>query len=1103
MRAYLNRSPYAIAVGGALQVPSGSAWSSFVTVLNRRLAGALSGWILPVVLLLIPGVGIPVHAQVRPEAGRDQRRTGIHDGNLVFTRYSNYGNLGSRYEPPKMEWPKGSGTWYGFEFIMMAGSEVLDANSNLITLVSENYTNPGSFDISADGSHTYGWEPLAGYFHPGEGNRLNYPAMSHLEETWPANWPHDHPGLPGSRDGRWNGEFGAFIRGDQESYYVMDDRNNDEFDYFPFIGSSQDSAAFPVGLRGLGLEVKVRGYQWVTVQAEDILIVRYDIKNVSHKPLLRVVFGMYVDPAVGGQGDSVDDFADFQQVDDIVYMWDRDGIDNRGRPGVGYFGFAFLESPGDPLDEIDSDQNGIVDERQDNPRGDLILGQEQIEAYANARYDLVAFENFFGSIALRPAYGNGAWWTGDEDMDWIAFLDINGNGVRDPNELILDDTGSDGLGPEAEGYPGPDGDGTEDNGMPDSGEPNFGKTDNDESDQIGLTSFVLRPAGNVSDDARTWREMEPNRFGGAMPSNLAFIYGSGYFELPREETRKFAIANLFGRDLDDILRNKRTMQRIYDADYSFARPPNKPTLTAVPGNRRVTLMWDNRAEFSRDPIYGRDFEGYLIYRSTDPSFNSIKTISDAFGNPTLWKPIVQFDLDNGLLGPHPIQIGESGAVYNVGKDTGLRYFYVDEGLDNGRTYYYAVVSYDKGYDTDFFARGLSDTDRLTPIPPSESAKIIQTDLVGNVTFLDKNTAVVVPNAPSVGFISGGVEGGLEHAGPGTGIVDIEVVVPDSIQGGAQYAITFTDTTRSYLTKGVRIEEMRSGRIVYEAALFDSLDLVTRVREGMRFKIFTPEAAAPTIYGWTQGSSNLLVDIDLATSGRSVALPEDIEIRVGAPGVDTSFVQFSFEQGIPVNFEIASTTTGRVFDFLFEQTGQPDGLLGAGDIVTIVFDIDGLRFNLAWRFTFVAPQGEETVMPASGDVFALQVSKPFSSLDRITFTTRGSAFEEDVARSNLENIYVVPDPYVASASWERPLFNQSGRGERRIDFVNLPPKCTISIFNMAGKLVQVIDHDAPPEDGTQSWDLVSKDGLTVAFGVYIFHVSAPGIGNKIGKFTLIK
>ena len=66
------------------------------------------------------------------------RRTGIHDGNLVYTRFSNFGNLGSRYEPPKMEWPKGSGTWYGYEFIMMAGAEVIDTSGNIIHIISEN-----------------------------------------------------------------------------------------------------------------------------------------------------------------------------------------------------------------------------------------------------------------------------------------------------------------------------------------------------------------------------------------------------------------------------------------------------------------------------------------------------------------------------------------------------------------------------------------------------------------------------------------------------------------------------------------------------------------------------------------------------------------------------------------------------------------------------------------------------------------------------------------------------------------------------------------------------------------------------------------------------
>ncbi|NNF04592.1 MAG: hypothetical protein HKN17_09000, partial [Rhodothermales bacterium] len=984
---------------------------------RQRPASASRLLIACLIAAFTPGVLTSVAlAQSAPEAGREFRRTGVHDGNLVFTRYSNFGNLGSRFEPPKMEWPKGSGQWYGFEFIMMAGSEVRDASGQFTRIVSENYTNPGSFDISPDGTHTYGWEPLGGYFNTGASNRLNYPAMSHLEETWPDSWPVDYPGVPGSRDGRWNGEFGAFLRADQESYYQMDDRNNDEFDYYPFIGSSVDSSDYPDGRRGLGLQVAVRGYQWVNVQAEDILIVRYDIENVSDKELTKVVFGMYVDPAVGGQGDSVDDFADFQRQDDIVYMWDRDGLDNQGRPGVGYFGFAFLESPGEPLDGEDNDQNGIADELQDNPAGMRIEGQEAIAQYVMSNYNMVDFENFFGALETRPAYQAGVLWTGDEDVDWVGFIDDNGNGVRDPGELLLDDKGSDGIGPEDEGYPGPDGDGTEGNGMPDFGEPNFGKTDNDESDQIGLTSFVLRPAGNVSDDERTWLEMEPNRFGGEMPSNLAFIYGSGYFSLPRMETRKFAVANLFGRDLDDILRNKRTMQRIYDADYSFAKPPNRPVLTAVPGNGRAVLMWDNRAEFSRDPIYGQDFEGYKIYRSTDPSFNSIKTITDAFGNPILWEPVAQFDIKNGLHGAHPVQVGETGAVYDMGTDTGLRYFYVDEGLDNGRRYFYAVAAYDTGYDLDFFQRGLSTSNRLTPIAPSETAKIIQTDLVGNVTFVDQNTAVVVPNAPAAGAVTGGVDGELMHSGPATGRIDIDVVVPDSLGDGAEYMITFTDTTKALLTRGIRIEDLSSGDVVYEADPFDSLALSTRLIDGMNFHVYTPPEPAPVVHGWSEGESNLSAVVDLVVSERSIALPEDVEIRIGPPGVDSSFTQFPFEPKTPVNFEIFGTTTGRKYDFIIDETGTPDERLSDGDVIVMVFDQVGFRFNLGWQFAFSSPENEAPVLPEEGDVFELMVSKPYSSRDIVSFTTSTTSFNPELARNELDDIYVVPDPYVVSASW---------------------------------------------------------------------------------------
>ena len=59
----------------------------------------------------------------------------------------------------------------------------------------------------------------------------------------------------------------------------------------------------------------------------------------------------------------------------------------------------------------------------------------------------------------------------------------------------------------------------------------------------------------------------------------------------------------------------------------------------------------------KDPVYGQDFEAYYVYKSTDPTFEAIKTISDAYGNPLLFKPVAIYDLKDGLKGIHPVRLG--------------------------------------------------------------------------------------------------------------------------------------------------------------------------------------------------------------------------------------------------------------------------------------------------------------------------------------------------------------------------------------------------------------------------------------------------------------
>jgi hypothetical protein len=93
--------------------------------------------------------------------------------------------------------------------------------------------------------------------------------------------------------------------------------------------------------------------------------------------------------------------------------------------------------------------------------------------------------------------------------------------------------------------------------------------------------------------------------------------------------------------------------------------------------------------------------------------------------------------------------------------------------------------------------------------------------------------------------------------------------------------------------------------------------------------------------------------------------------------------------------------------------------------------------------------------------------------------------------------------VATNRWEKRTISLTGRGERRIDFINLPSECTIRIYTITGALIKTLSKDSAPTDGSISWNLISEDGMDIAYGLYIYHVDAPELGEKIGKFAVIK
>ncbi len=200
---------------------------------------------------------------------------------------------------------------------------------------------------------------------------------------------------------------------------------------------------------------------------------------------------------------------------------------------------------------------------------------------------------------------------------------------------------------------------------------------------------------------------------------------------------------------------------------------------------------------------------------------------------------------------------------------------------------------------------------------------------------------------------------------------------------------------------------------------------------------------------------------------------------------------------------------------------------------------GLYLNgILWRFDREGTKSDGVdgiTMPQPGSVWiATNVFGSWNS-DKTVFTqvpelpAVGDKWEIKIDRStlnpedaDLSKIKVVPNPYIASS-----LLDLSAT-QRRIDFVNLPDRCTIRIFSMGGNLVNVLNHiganrsgwgnytdwdhltvNEPKvmtgydnHSGNEAWDLRNRFGQTVASGLYFFHVTDSRGKTFTGKFYIV-
>lgn len=121
----------------------------------------------------------------------------------------------------------------------------------------------------------------------------------------------------------------------------------------------------------------------------------------------------------------------------------------------------------------------------------------------------------------------------------------------------------------------------------------------------------------------------------------------------------------------------------------------------------------------------------------------------------------------------------------------------------------------------------------------------------------------------------------------------------------------------------------------------------------------------------------------------------------------------------------------------------------------------------------------------------------AGMPRYTFSTKNLApVVGDVTAGNkaMDMINISPNPYYAYAGYEDP----TNQLDTRVKIINLPKKCVVSIYTQGGYLVRRIRKD----DDTRTfieWDLKNDANVPIASGVYLVHIYAEGIGERVIKW----
>ncbi|MBW7995461.1 MAG: hypothetical protein FVQ81_02595 [Candidatus Glassbacteria bacterium] len=652
------------------------------------------------------------------------------------------------------------------------------------------------------------------------------------------------------------------------------------------------------------------------------------------------------------------------------------------------------------------------------------------------------------------------------------------------------------------------------------------------------------------------------------------------------------IPNLDNPDVQDqlstVLAYNDVAEIVSAGGFILPETPAPPPLTIIPGAKQVTITWSDVNINTPDAYYGflqdnpsldpsglyreYDFEGYRLYRSFvgpsdshseliwegsigggDLAFHFIDTRGS--DNPLfrmnngmrIWYALVPYDYnyDPGEDAYFSLPDPASGKLWNR---PGAQLYTVQPRSDASSFKAAELVGYEyvppSGYsatptaggtvalagdgtllteDPAFIPRFLTNvswdavnSERIT----SEEVFYLQaTDKMETMGFQNGRRSVVFADA-SGNAVTDPFRVDVRTRNRGSHLFTLAYSGNMSADGVSWAVSALTYTGRRQLNEGRRLQvQIDPGGYTGATVALGNKSLAasgaSHYSENGYYQAYIRNAAYEI--SWSSSGGNVTVSVTDRTHGVSIPFSpyiDDVGWGFVPVGVDPSVLKSETNVGWgPRSYAPQSDRSTLLVESLPAGNTEDCALWVAGHII----HLSGAPITMPGSAVMVL----RSALGSWDDNTFIQGADVLMPGDKWKFTIKPMTFDPNDA--DLSKVMVVPNPYMASSALDL------SPDQRRIEFVNLPARCTIRIYSLGGHLVNVLNHiganrhgwgnyddfdrlsiAGDPREftgwdnhgGTEAWNLRNRFGQTVASGLYFFHVTDERGETHTGKFYVI-